>query len=203
MAQLLKNIYGHRSQIKKLLGSAKKDRFTSCLVFYRAFWHWQTESSFCSGHKLYFANSPIRPAENVLPASVWNREKNQNILFIQPDGLHIKVDTIRQIFRFLVLQSLAPARVIIIDSAHQMNIQSANSLLKILEEPPDQVYFILISSHLSNLPVTIRSRAQIIRFSLLNPEDFCAVMNINPISDQWLIQASQGSMESNGKMEGK
>ena len=97
--------------------------------------------------------------------------KNFHLMFIQPEGLYIKVDSIREVGRFTSLQSLAPARVILMDSAHQMNLSSANSFLKILEEPPDGVYFFLISSSMSALPVTIRSRTQIVRFAPLSLED--------------------------------
>ena len=103
------------------------------------------------------------------------------------------MDSIQKISRFISLQSLAPARVIIMDSAHCMNLTSANSFLKILEEPPNKVYFFLISSSMSALPVTIRSRTQIVRFAPLLPESIRSI-NIKEEVEPWLIEMSQGSL---------
>lgn len=51
-------------------------------------------------------------------------------------------------------------KVIIIDPAEVMNINAANSLLKILEEPPVNTLFILVSSYSQMILPTIRSRCQ-------------------------------------------
>ena len=212
MAQLLNNIYSHQSQLKKLLDAKKNKHLPHALLF--------TGPSGIGRRKVAWALAQSLLCEKQHPAcgecsSCMNveQEKSQHILFIQPDGLYIKVDSIRPISRFLALQSFAPARVIIIDSAHQMNLQAANSLLKILEEPPENVYFILISSHLSALPVTIRSRVQMLRFLPLNVKDLHMIMQISQREKQkkikggeekesqladldWLIRASQGSMDN-------
>ena len=143
-------------------------------------------------------------------------QKSFQIMFIQPEGLYIKVDSIRAIGRFTSLQSLSLARVIIMDSAHQMNIAGANSFLKLLEEPPDRVYFFLISSSMSALPVTIRSRTQIVRFAPLSAEDIRLVLQKNcskpeekasmkgpaKKEEQWLIEMSQGSLSHIEKWRG-
>lgn len=52
------------------------------------------------------------------------------------------------------------ARVILVEPAEAMNLAAQNSLLKILEEPPSSVYFILISSWWRRLLPTIRSRCR-------------------------------------------
>jgi len=59
-------------------------------------------------------------------------------------------------------------RVFIISQAERMNQESANKLLKLLEEPPRYVLFILVSSRPEQLLPTIVSRCQPIRFSALS-----------------------------------
>ncbi|MDQ3667285.1 MAG: DNA polymerase III subunit delta' [Acidobacteriota bacterium] len=59
------------------------------------------------------------------------------------------------------------ARVFIVDDADKFNEQSANALLKTLEEPPPTSHIILITSRPAMLLPTIRSRCQAIRFSPL------------------------------------
>lgn len=73
----------------------------------------------------------------------------------------IKVDTIRKIHHFTQITAEAKGKIILIQNADRMNINAANSLLKVLEEPPARVYFILVSSEPEKLPITVRSRCQL------------------------------------------
>ncbi len=49
--------------------------------------------------------------------------------------------------------------------ADALNTAAANALLKLLEEPPDNTLFLLLSQRLAHLPATVRSRCQLLRFS--------------------------------------
>lgn len=62
-------------------------------------------------------------------------------------------------------------KVIIIDEADKLTIEAANSLLKILEEPPEQTVFILLAEDMGKLPKTIISRCQPIPFLPLETKD--------------------------------
>lgn len=77
--------------------------------------------------------------------------------------------------------SLTPAegqwRVVIIDSADALNTKSANSILKILEEPPPQTLIIIIAHNAGGLLPTIKSRCRLINLRPLSLEDFMAAMN--------------------------
>ena len=81
-----------------------------------------------------------------------------------PEGKEIiRIKQIRALKSFMLLTSLkGKGKVAIINPAHAMNSESANSLLKILEEPPQDTLIILISETNNNLPKTIISRVQII-----------------------------------------
>ena len=68
-------------------------------------------------------------------------------------------------------------KFIIIDSADDLNINASNSLLKILEEPKDNTYFILITHQLSNLLPTIRSRCVKFYFKKPNLNEFSQILN--------------------------
>ena len=50
--------------------------------------------------------------------------------------------------------------------ADALNTAAANALLKLLEEPPDNTLFLLLSQRLAHLPATVRSRCQLLRFSI-------------------------------------
>ena len=91
-----------------------------------------------------------------------------DFLLIQPDskGGVIKVDQIRSLQED-VYQSpkRSNCRVIVLEPADKLNVSAANALLKILEEPPSFVYFILVAEQLGTLPPTILSRCQQMLFS--------------------------------------
>ena len=83
----------------------------------------------------------------------------------------IVVDDIRKLGRFFGLSSAdGGRRVVIVDSADEMNVSAANALLKMLEEPPARTTLLLISHQPSRLLPTIRSRCRSLRLSPLGVE---------------------------------
>lgn len=73
----------------------------------------------------------------------------------------IKVAEVRAVLDFAHLSShRGGRRVVLVNPAESMNPQAANALLKVLEEPPAQVIFILVSNHKDRLLPTIRSRCR-------------------------------------------
>lgn len=82
---------------------------------------------------------------------------------------NITVDRIRALrSEAYVKPHIASGRVFIIDGADTMNEQAQNALLKVLEEPPGEVYFILVSESKSALLNTVISRCTVL--SLTAPE---------------------------------
>ncbi len=84
----------------------------------------------------------------------------------------ITVDSVRDTAEFFGYTSPdGKPRIVIIDSVDDMNDNAANALLKILEEPPEKTYFLLISHSPYTLLATIRSRCQVLKCNLLQPSD--------------------------------
>ena len=76
-------------------------------------------------------------------------------------SIQIVIEQVRQLRgRLEVSAHQSGARVVIIDPAEAMNRNTANALLKLLEEPPPQTVFLLVSSAPRGLLPTIRSRCQ-------------------------------------------
>ena len=65
-------------------------------------------------------------------------------------------------------------RVYIIDEVHMLSISAFNALLKIVEEPPEHLLFILATTELHKVPATILSRCQRFSFRRITPEDIAA-----------------------------
>lgn len=81
------------------------------------------------------------------------------------------VDNIRDLREEAVfLPNMAKYRVYIIDEAHMLSQGAVNALLKIMEEPPEHVIFILATTEIHKIPATIQSRCQRFDFKRIAPD---------------------------------
>jgi DNA polymerase III gamma/tau subunit len=100
-----------------------------------------------------------------------------DILEVAPDGARIKIDQIRQLKKDVAFGPLESRhKVVIINPADAMTTEAANSFLKLLEEPIEGVVLLLVTSMLSGILPTIRSRAQQVPFGLLSPQELALVI---------------------------
>ncbi len=89
----------------------------------------------------------------------------------------ITVEQIRNLLNRLKLKAAFDApRFVIIDAIDNLNRQASNALLKMLEEPPLNTFFLNICHQVSGLLPTIRSRCLMLNFKALNDVDFAGVV---------------------------
>lgn len=82
---------------------------------------------------------------------------------------HTGVEDIRTIRDAAIISpSLGQYKIYIIDEVHMLSKAAFNALLKILEEPPAHVIFLLATTDLHKVPITITSRVQILNFNLVD-----------------------------------
>lgn len=92
-----------------------------------------------------------------------------DFLHVRPDGVSIKIDRIRSLKKQLAFSPFAGGiRVVLIEEAQTMRREAANSLLKLLEEPPPDNLFLLVASDAEPLLPTIASRCQEVAFAPLS-----------------------------------
>jgi DNA polymerase III delta prime subunit len=94
-------------------------------------------------------------------------ENNNSLEFevVKPEGLTIKIDQARKLQSKMNKKALTSSgKVYAIEQADKISIQTANSMLKFIEEPLENVYALLIAQNIYNLPITLRSRCQIIKY---------------------------------------
>ena len=78
---------------------------------------------------------------------------------------HGKVDDVRDLVASIKFPPMEGRyKVYIIDEAHQLSRDAMDAFLKTLEEPPDGVVFVLATTELEKLPITIASRCQVYEF---------------------------------------
>ncbi|GAB4337168.1 MAG: AAA family ATPase [Calditrichia bacterium] len=120
---------------------------------------------------------PIPSSSNVkleeIGAAIQQKAENPYRRYHFPKkNVFIGIDTIRDLkneAKFKLYEGRK--KVFIISEADEMRPEAANALLKMLEEPPDNVMLILTTSKIHRLLPTIRSRCQLVHFPKL-PGDF-------------------------------
>ncbi len=108
----------------------------------------------------------------------------------------IKIDAVREALEFMQLSAAAErGRVLLVDPATALARESANALLKALEEPPPNTRWLLVAAQPERLLPTIRSRALKIavpRPSLAAAKSWLHEQGVNPSSMDSLLQQTRG-----------
>ena len=93
---------------------------------------------------------------------------------------NIIVDQIRSLAEFMSLSAaLSPWRLVVIDSMDDLEPSAANALLKMLEEPPSNTLFFLVSNAPGRLLPTIRSRCRTLHFDALDDDAMTSILEAN------------------------
>ena len=122
-----------------------------------------------------------RPCMKCLSCDKIMRDQSPDVIYVEADDgkVQLGVDVIRRLRENAVFGANdLEVKSYIFPAADTMNAQAQNALLKLLEEPPDGILFLLLCENAENLLPTIRSRAPICRLEAL-PDEM--------ISD-WLIK---------------
>ena len=149
------------------------------------------------------------PRETIVSRQVANNA-HPNLLVIQRSESsqtkkirsEIVIEDLKPLKSFLNLKASDGGwRVVIIDTIDDMNRNSANSILKILEEPPRKVIFILINNSGGRLLPTIKSRCQLLKFTALSKDDLVFALqssgaNLEESDIDLVYRLSCGSMRS-------
>ena len=112
---------------------------------------------------------------------------------------YIIIDQVRSLENFIHQSSFDNfPKFIVINSADDLNLNSANALLKVLEEPKNNTYFILITHQISNLLATLRSRCVKFNFKKPSFEGFKKILlshkdNLKSEEISFLFDLSNGS----------
>ena len=101
------------------------------------------------------------------------------LLIEKEDGKNeIQIEQIRNLKNFVnQTPNIAICKFIIIDSACELNKNAANSLLKTLEEPQNNNFFILIVHNISRILPTIKSRCRLLKAPNFSSKEFLQLLN--------------------------
>tara|TARA_B100001057_G_scaffold155937_1_gene156351 strand:+ start:620 stop:1543 length:924 start_codon:yes stop_codon:yes gene_type:complete len=178
-AQSQQSLYGHdeifdilkKLQLKeklpdKIILSGEKGIGKCTLAYHLINYILSTNEEFNYDIKNYKINSENKSFKLVLNKS----SPNFNLIDVEEDKKNIDINQIRNLILNLNKSSfnLRP-RFVLIDNINLLNLNSVNALLKVIEEPNDNIYFILINSNTRVLP-TLKSRCINFKISLSKNE---------------------------------
>lgn len=137
-----------------------------------------------------------KPCGKCESCKLMEREAHPDLIVINPEGGSIKIDQIRMLQQEAgKTPHLHENRVCIIKEAGRMTVQAQNSLLKLLEEPPQGFVFILTTMMARSLLTTILSRCRVFRFNPLHYEllaDLLTARGISPDTAKVAARLSGG-----------
>ena len=175
------SLYGHHSEFcnfidlyknkklpNKILLSGEKGIGKSTLAYHVI----NHILSFDEDHPYDEKNFRINPENKSFKLILNKSNPNFILIDIDEDKKSIDINQIRNLISTLNKSSFnKKPRLVLIDNIELLNINSVNALLKILEEPNDNIYFILINNHKKILP-TLRSRCLNYNIHLKSEESF-------------------------------
>lgn len=132
--------------------------------------------------------------------------------YVAPEGTRtIMIDQIRDLLHVLNLtQQAGRFKTAVIDDAQFLGQEAANALLKTLEEPPGDVVFILVADDAGQVPPTVASRCQRVRFGALGADvvqDILAAHGVDQETARLAARLARGQvgealeMSRNGLLE--
>jgi DNA polymerase III delta prime subunit len=197
-------IKGHEKQIEFLQNALQRGKLAHAYVFAGPTGVGKKTVALKLAEALVSPDPSPGAMRHPLPKGEEQSEKkyfHPDLLEINSDG-GIKIEQVRELIYKLSLKPYsAKHKVAIIDRADEMNTESANALLKSLEEPKDFTYIILITSNPNRLPKTILSRCQKITFGPLPgvelPEDeFYKIFNSSDLPDKLVAAYEIADLET-------
>lgn len=109
---------------------------------------------------------------------------------VEPEGKTVKIDQVREVIK---RASFRPHegryQVFMLDLGEGLTPEAANSMLKVLEEPPERTVFILVATNLLSLPPTVVSRCRLYRPDRLEKGDLAAL-----VQDAYGVSAEQADL---------
>ncbi len=125
--------------------------------------------------KIFAKTINCEALEDAIPCgkchSCENIENNADIIEIDAASNN-GVDEIRELINNVkIAPSFSKYKVYIIDEVHMLSQSAFNALLLTLEEPPSHIIFILATTNIENVPITILSRCQRFDFKKIDNED--------------------------------
>lgn len=147
------------------------------------------------------ADSDFEPCNKCLSCESINKGKNLDVIEIDAAS-NTGVDNVRE--NIISFSRLSPNgnkyKVFIIDEVHMLSIQAFNALLKIMEEPPTYVVFVLCTTEIHKVPSTIISRCERFDFKKISVSEI--VQKLKTIASEEKVDIEEGILQVIARQSG-
>jgi DNA polymerase-3 subunit gamma/tau len=170
--------------------------------------------------QIFFAKSDGKKTSSAIPSLhepntkeeiVQRIQRGQSFVVNELDAASNRgIDDIRQLKeRIFLPPQEGKVAVYILDEVHMLTTEAFNALLKVLEEPPPHVVFILATTELHKIPETIMSRCTLIQFYKATPDELTAALTnilkqekieFDEAAVQLVVQLADGSFRDGVKL---
>lgn len=179
MEQFLTRVYGQEKLKSELKHLVEEQKLPHTMIFYGDEGLGKTLTAFDFADFLTGTSEKIWTeiirCENEEKDKLLLKPKGDRVWYIRPVGMELKIDQFRAFMEEMATFD-KQIRVCIIDEAQTMKDAAANSFLKTLEEPLENLYFILITHDINALLPTIISRGEKFPFFPLKENEFYALV---------------------------
>ncbi|MDD3274476.1 MAG: DNA polymerase III subunit delta' [Candidatus Omnitrophica bacterium] len=159
---------GHEKILGLVLPELEKNRFLGSYIFSGPEGIGKKMAALAIAQYLNCEGEGERPCQSCGGCLKLQNGQHPDLHIIQNGEAQVKIEDIREILRQAGFRPYeGRVKVFIVDNAHKLNPEAANSLLKILEEPPKDALFILITHKPQSIIKTVLSRCRMIKFSPL------------------------------------
>lgn len=194
-----RDVIGHSMPIKILMNAIDKDCLAHAYLFIGPSGIGKKLTASCFAKAINCIEMSTDSCDKCISCKKIDKLIHPDFHIIQRDGQNIKIEQIRSLEKEASLMPYEGRyKFFIIEDAENMNIQSANALLKTLEEPPARVIIVLLASNPYYLPPTILSRCQILKFYPLSETEVRVILeekrNIPTERASILARFSQGKI---------
>jgi DNA polymerase III delta' subunit len=167
-----KDITGNH-RIKKILKrSLKKDKVPNSLLFCGPEGVGKKEAALVLAKAMNCQKKKDDACESCSSCKAINLGNFPDVMIISPEKDSLKIEQMRDLKHLAYLKPMfAKKRIFIIEEAEKMGNEAANSLLKVLEEPPLSSHIILTTHNFYVILPTIKSRCQTLTFSQISSEE--------------------------------
>lgn len=189
--ELFDALYGNAELKSKLISDIESGRFIhTCII---------------EGGKGTGKHTLANLISAALQINITHREKvlkgispDVSIIGLKGDRKTIGIETVRDIIADAHIKpNESNIKIYIIEDTHTMTTQAQNAFLKLLEEPPANVYFILLCENTSALLTTVKSRAVIYKTQVFNDNEIRSYITANhkKVTDiDYIIKSANGSI---------
>jgi len=194
-----KDIIGHAKPISILQNALRKDRLAHAYLFHGMDGIGKRTLALTFAKALNCRRGDFDACDSCLSCIKTDHRNHPDIETIEAEGQFIRIDAVKNLQERMKFRPMeGEKRVSILVDADRLNNAAANALLKTLEEPSPANILILVTARPYQLPITILSRCQQIRFNPIPQETVAMLLrkrfSLEESHARLLAAASGGSM---------